>query len=88
MTFQGQLPGNLKLNLESPVITAPLALNIDADRRVTLTADFEGQMRPTKETFDLILGKMQPILADAVAAEKPMTLTIHKGDPHLAAQRL
>ncbi len=78
MTIDGAVPGEVRFELESPVVTAPMALHVSPEREITLNEDFVAKMRPTRETFDLILGKVQPILADAVASEDPMTLTIRK----------
>ena len=78
ITAKGAIPGALRLQFDSPVVTAPLALNINRERDVTLEEDFVAEIRPTEKTFDLILGKIQPILADAVASQEPMRLTIFK----------
>lgn len=75
----GQYPGSLLLNLSSRSVRASAPLSIDEQKsKVTLTEDLTADIQLEEESTRATLGKMHPILADVVASEKPILLTIQR----------
>ncbi|QQE12476.1 hypothetical protein JD969_03100 [Planctomycetota bacterium] len=78
LTLKGNFPGDIDLDINSETLNVPAYVNITRDYVLTLRQDFDAQMKPTPQTFSVLLAKAQPILADAIRAEKPIRLLIKK----------
>ena len=76
--FIGQFPGNLDLKVASITLDVPANVNVTRDYILTLREDFKAQLKPTPQTFSELLGKFQPILADAIGSERPITVFVSK----------
>jgi hypothetical protein len=74
----GHYPGDLDVKLASKTADLTALVTVSEDRQVTLRENLQGSLTVTRKLSRSMLGKMQPIFADAVASRQPIELTVQK----------
>ena len=82
--LNGQFPGNLVFRLRSDTTSASASLLVTDQRELLLHEDITATLELTPPVARLVLGKIQPIFADAMTSDEPIRLTLPKQPFYLA----